>query len=326
MSDRPDPAPVIEAAQKAAATAEYAAAEQLLRDAAAIQEATLGSSHADLATTLNNLAFVCERTNKIEEAERGYRRAHAIAVASLPPGHPMIATSLKNLVDFCAAHQIPIWRPLAAGLEDEASSPENRPAAVQRTGPGRTAFRAMALSALGVLVIVALALTMKGRGAISQNGSPVREETTPALQRKPGPDIALDRPLETKSGQVEQPKPAETSVTPTAATVLNAQLCSVLEKTGSPDWQCTAAAGDLQPGTYTFYTRLLTDANTTVEHRWYRDERVHRVVRLRVTASPGTGYRTFSSTTIGAERAGDWRVELRAADGTLLQEVRFVVR
>ena len=230
------------------------AAEQLLRDAAAIQEATLGSSHADLATTLNNLAFVCERTNKIEEAERGYRRARAIAVASLPPGDPMIATSLKNLVDFCAAHRIPIWKPLADRVEDEASSPENSPALVQRTGPGRAALRAIALSALGVLVIVALALTMKERGPIFQNGSPVREETTPAVQRKPEPDIALDKPVETKNGPAEQPKPAQTSVTPTAVTVLNAQLCSVLEKTGSPDWQCTAAAGDLRPGTYTFYT------------------------------------------------------------------------
>jgi len=166
---------------------------------------------------------------------------------------------------------------------------------------------------------------MKGRGALSQKGSPAQEETIPAVQREKA-DIPLDKPLEAKSGPAEPPQRAETSVAPTAVMVLNAQLCSVLEKTGSPDWQCTAAAGDLRPGTYTFYTRLLTDANTTVQHRWYRDGRVQRVVRLRVTASPGTGYRTFSSTTIGAERAGDWRVELRAEDGTLLQEARFVVR
>jgi hypothetical protein len=108
--------------------------------------------------------------------------------------------------------------------------------------------------------------------------------------------------------------------------VLNARLCSALDKQGSPDWQCTPASGDLQPGTYIFYTRLLTNVDTTVEHRWYCGDRVHQVMRLRVTASPGNGYRTFSGNTVGAERTGDWKVELRAADGSVLHEERFVVR
>src|SRR5215467_9822245 len=183
MTDRQDPGPMIEAAQEAAAAGEYVAAERLLRDAAAIQEATLGSSHADLATTLNNLAFVCERANKIDEAERGYRRAHAIAVASLQPGHPFTVTSLKNLVDFCAAHQIPIWKPPAVGLEDETSSAEDGP--VQRTGPSWLTLRMIALSALGVVVIMALVLTMKGRGAISPTDSTPRKETTSTVTGNP---------------------------------------------------------------------------------------------------------------------------------------------
>src|SRR5918993_5440256 len=106
MTDALDPAPLVETAQQAAAAGDYSEAEQLLRKAAAIQESNLGSLHPDLASTLNNLALVCERTNKLDEAERGYRRAHAIAIASLSPGHPFIATSYKNLVDFCEAHKI----------------------------------------------------------------------------------------------------------------------------------------------------------------------------------------------------------------------------
>ena len=111
-----------------------------------------------------------------------------------------------------------------------------------------------------------------------------------------------------------------------SVTVLKAQLCSGLEKTGSPDWQCAPASGELRPGTYMFYTRLLTTSETRVEHRWYRDGRVHQTVRLRVSASPGSGYRTFSATTVSPERAGEWKVELRAADGTLLDEKSFLVR
>ena len=82
MTDVLDPAPLVEAAQEAAAAGDYSEAERLLREAAAIQEVSLGTRHPDLASTLNNLALVCERTNKFDEAERGYRRAHAIAVAS----------------------------------------------------------------------------------------------------------------------------------------------------------------------------------------------------------------------------------------------------
>jgi hypothetical protein len=63
-----------------------------------------------------------------------------------------------------------------------------------------------------------------------------------------------------------------------------------------------------------------------VEHRWYRDGRVHQVMRLRVTARSTDGFRTFSRTTISPERAGDWKVEVRASDGTSLQEEHFVIR
>src|SRR4030095_17243137 len=110
---------MIDAAQHAAAAGDYAAAERLLRDAVATQEASLGASHPDRAPTLNNLAFVCERTGKVDEAESGYRRAHAIAVASLSPGHPFIKTSLSNLVEFCEARGIPLWTPPETPTEDE---------------------------------------------------------------------------------------------------------------------------------------------------------------------------------------------------------------
>jgi Flp pilus assembly protein TadD len=75
MTDVLDLAPRIEAAQQAAAAGDYSEAKRVLREVARIQELSLGSLHPDLASTLNNLALVCERTNKFDEAERGYRRA-----------------------------------------------------------------------------------------------------------------------------------------------------------------------------------------------------------------------------------------------------------
>ena len=362
MTDLRDPASLIEAAQKAAGDGDYVEAERQLHEAAALQQSTLGSSHPDLATTLNNLAFVYERLNKFDEAERGYRRAHAIAVSALSPGHPIISTSLKNLVEFCAAHEIPIWKPPAARPKDEtpladfadepsddfaAEQPEAAAALHNPSEPPAVTSRlkplTIAAAALGIAVIVAVLFTGQGQGTTDpprpvpqsqpqpqpQQESapavlPTPAETTPPLPRESPPPVALERLPETKTAPPKTATKAPTSETP--VTVLNAQLCSALVKRGSPDWQCASAKDNLQPGTFFFYTRLLTNANTTVEHRWYFDGRVHQVMRLRVTASPSTGYRTFSGNTVSPERAGEWKVELRAADGSLLHEEHFVVR
>src|SRR4030095_10125118 len=114
-----DPTTMIEAAQTDVAAGDYPTAERLCREAAALQETTHGSSHPDLASTLNNLALVYEQTNQIAEAEQTYRRAHAVAVASLLPGPPFVAPIRKTVVDCGEAQEPPVWRPPAARLDDE---------------------------------------------------------------------------------------------------------------------------------------------------------------------------------------------------------------
>ena len=360
MTEVVDPASMIEAAQEAVAAGDFPAAETLLREAAALQKSTLGSEHEDLATTLNNLAFVCERTNNLADAERYYRRAHAIAVATLGPRHPFVATSIKNLVDFCAAHDIPIWKPPAAATDVESthSDAESAPepeiseleiaqaeadrdwdvdASPQPVHADGWRPRAIVLAVLCVAAIVVGAFTMRSREKppSSSGAVPAPSPTIPVPSSEPSSSVAVEAKRDAAPARVERPQPRakveraaprETNVTPPPVTVLNARLCSALVRRGSPDWQCSPSAAELRPGTYSFYTRLLTSSNTTVEHRWYRDGRVHQVMRLRITANPSGGYRTFSSNTISAERVGDWKVELRTADGTVLHEERFVVR
>src|SRR5262245_33953005 len=218
MTDVLEPASMIEAAQEAVAAGDFSEAERLLREAADIQEATLGSKHPDFASTLNNLAFVYERLNKLAEAERGYRRAHAIAVASLGPRHPFVATSIKNLVDFCAAHDIPIWKPPAETLETDASlssheatsdpeiseleaahaeadphwdvdtAPESLQAARSIGLP------AIALAALAVVIIVGVAFTMRSRitSAPRETPAPPSSSTAPAIPREADRPAAVD--------------------------------------------------------------------------------------------------------------------------------------
>ena len=353
MTDVLDPASLLEAAHAAVDGGDYLAAERLLRDAARIQEANLGSLHPDLASTLNNLAFVCERTNNLAEAERGYRRAHAIAVVSLGPRHPFVATSVKNLVDFCAARGIPIWTPpathsvgatslldFAGESEDDVIAAKDTPPQIKEATPpeitttpdrrqepvavaNRPTFRTIAVAAVGIAITVVVLVVMQSRETIKSPATV--SESTAVLTPDPPPQVTLNKTPAPRA-DVKGSEARDTGVTPTPVTVLNAQLCSALEKRGSPEWRCASVNGDLQPGTYIFYTRLLTNADTTVEHRWYFHERLHQVMRLRVSANPASGYRTFSSNTVSRERAGEWKVEIRAADGTVLQQQHFVVR
>jgi hypothetical protein len=326
MDDARDPASLIGAAQKAAGDGDYAEAERLLREAAGIQEATLGSTHPDLATTLNNLAFVCERLNKVDEAERGYRRAHAIAVASLSPGHPLIKTSLTNLVEFCAARGIPIWTPPARSDDEPdigaATDDHEEPVAVSR----RVTPRAIAVGALAIVAVIVVLFARQGQGTAESPRvtPPPSPAPSPPPTPAPSPGPSLAPSPAPSAGTKPRPDPEPTAGV--MVTILKAQLCSSLEKRGSPDWQCTLPSGDLRPGTYSFYTRLRTGDATRVEHRWYLAGRLHQVMRLRVPPSGSAGYRTFSSNTVIPERTGEWKVELRAADGTVLHEERFVVR
>jgi len=197
----------------------------------------------------------------------------------------------------------------------------------------RLPLRMMAGAAFVIATILGIVFARQGQGTgttdVSQPVAHAPTETVPPAPAAPAPAPAKTTapvpPPAPESTVTTRPR-REPVATSASVTVLKAQLCSALARRGSPDWQCTPASGDLRPGTYTFYTRLLTAAATTVEHRWYFRDRAHQTMRLRVTASPGNGYRTFSATTVSPERAGDWKVELRAADGSLLQEERFVVR
>ena len=357
MTDVRDPASRIDAAQKAVGDGDYLEAERLLREAAAIQEATLGESHPDVATTLNNLAFVCERTGKFDEAERGYRRAHKIAVASLSPGHPFIKTSLSNLMDFCEVRGIPIWTRPERPVEDEPLpddgdvEPLHEDADVEppvidvpaHLGREPVAASRLPLRALGALALVAAAIVVitfarQGQGTTSVAPAVLHVPTEVVPVATPDPSSAATVPPRPEPASDPAPaavvarKPAaptprrEPANVSASVTVLTAQLCSALEKRGSPDWRCTPAVGDLRPGTYRFYTRLRAASATGVEHRWYFNGRVHQTMRLSVPASQGNGYRTFSSNSVSAERGGEWKVELRAPDGTVLDEKSFRVR
>jgi len=149
-------------------------------------------------------------------------------------------------------------------------------------------------------------------GAAAQ---PVPGESHVAHGGKPVP------PESGRSAPRESGAPATSA--PVIVSIAEAHLCRRLS---TRDWRCDKASSPVSPGLLYFYTRVNASNNTIVEHRWYRDERLSQSVDLRIQASPGSGYRTYSRRTVSAENAGNWRVEVRTKDGTLLHEERFVVQ
>jgi len=79
------------------AKAAYSDAEPLMRRALAIDEASYGNDHPNVAIRLNNLASLLHATNRLAEAEPLMRRALAIDEASYGNDHPQVAIRLNNL-------------------------------------------------------------------------------------------------------------------------------------------------------------------------------------------------------------------------------------
>jgi hypothetical protein len=347
MPEQREARSIIEKAEQAAAAGNYSAAEELLREAAALQEQTLGPHHPELANTLNNLGVVCEMTDDPIDAEHYFRRAHAIATETLAPDHPFVATSSRNLHDFCAARGRPVELPpsppqVAAWLDPpppRAAAPRaSSPSAKQDVTPiPRTnSLRPLALGALSGVALLTVTLMMArpwGSGA---------EETTlpPATAMAPVRETPAPRPTPPQAEPISRRQPTAQATPPTRSetdavgarptpptgsaampTVVTAQLCTALKV-----WRCEAADGQAPPGPMFFYTQVKSATATTIEHRWYQGDRLRQTVRLRIQANLGTGYRTYSRNTISSERVGDWRVELRSADGVVLREQRLTVR
>jgi hypothetical protein len=369
MTDTTEARQILDAAEHAAAAGDFTSAEQLLREAAAVQERTLGTDHPDLANTLNNLGVVCERADRPDEAEQFYRRAYAIATSALPGDHPFVATSRQNLEDLCASMGKP-FDAVAAPSEQEpgsgAGSTEQDSAYVAKQDPAYAgplrleldtpspaATRAAAsvpiqrreepapsrALSIGAVTVVGIAVAIMVIGWMawpsrSATDPPPTEtaDTTPGAL-KPSPPST---PAPASPAPTSKPAAAPARTTPQRAAssapaasaagapgIVDVRLCRTLTTSG--EWKCDPIGNPASPGTISFYTRIASSRATTVQHRWYYGDRLRQSVMLEIQPN-GAGYRTFSRNTVSADRAGEWRVELRSEDGQLLREERFTVR
>jgi hypothetical protein len=300
-------------------------AERSYRRAFAVARAVLPADHPSVALSEKNLRDFCEgRGIRFEEE---------------PRAEPKPRPTTESEPD--------------AGLKPRPTSEGEVDAGLKARPTGSRSM--LVLGVIAVLALVALAFlavrSMGGRDATTAPAAtaPIDAPTTPAAQptaeatppaqaqptaplpanttpsaasAAPAPATPAPSPAPVSSPPEPAPRDAPRVARPAIVpTVVSASVCGTLATRS--DWQCGPPSAG--PGTFFYYTRLAAPAATTVQHRWYRDGRLHQSVSLRVAANPGQGYRTYSRVAISAERAGEWRVELRAPDGTVLHEERFTV-
>ncbi len=112
------------------AKAQHQTAEPLMRRALAMDEATFGKDHPEVAIRLNNLAALLQATNRLAEAEPLMRRTLAIGEANFGKDHPNVAIRLNNLAQLLqATNRLAEAEPLMrrALAVDEASFGEEHP-------------------------------------------------------------------------------------------------------------------------------------------------------------------------------------------------------
>ena len=188
MAQEPNAKDLVEQAERAAIAGDLAAADELLRAAARIQETEPGPVHPDLTSTLNNLAIVAEKAGRLGDAETFYRRAAAIASASLPPGHPTVADTRKNLEDFCRERGLPIAPPVQA-LLCRRSMQATPVQAAQRKAQGNLPWVAAGII---LVVVIAGALLIRRNSPAPEAPAPVATAAPEAAKptEPPAPPVA----------------------------------------------------------------------------------------------------------------------------------------
>ncbi len=356
---------VVDEAEQAARAGDFALADLRLRDALRLQEDSLGVGHPDLASTLNNLAVVCETLGRFDDAELFYRRAYAIAAGSLPPGDPLVVTSRENLKDFCTARGLPLEEWPGIGRTEAPAPPPPpaptvaatpagapRPAGVPRpaaTTPAETS-RAVAhapapaawptrvigtvvvLAAIGALVVVT------SRREVAPTGSPVTVATRPPASAPAVPAAAEPAVVTPPPAAVAPAEPATAPSLPAAPAALPASAPPV----AAPPAGVRIVVADVCASLSTSGAWRCDPLGATAapgRAAFYTRLASPRPLRVQHRWYQGTALRQSVTLSVGASPSdgyrtfsrqtltpGAWRVELRGADGTVLHAAAFDIR
>ena len=301
-------------------------AETFYRRAVAIAAASLPPEHPIVVAGRENLESFC--------------RAQGLSIdAPTPPspagGEPAAPIAEQPLV----AATAPATEPLATAPDAAEVSPATfvtppsipdplMPVSSEPILAAPVAARSSSLIvwlAIGVVILLAVLLVFRPWSS-RDSSAPASAEAVPPRQEAPPPGPATTEPAAPKTAPLRDDRgvadanPA--APTPGAVTLASAELCQSFSTSGR-SWRCDRVDNSVAPGSLVLYTRVRSSHADAVVHRWYHGATLRQSVRLAIGANTSEGYRTYSRQTV---KPGDWRVEVRSADGNLLDELRFSVR
>lgn len=304
-------------------------AEVCYRRAVAIASASLPSEHSMVVASRQNLEDFCRARGLSVDAPaiitptRDTDIGLGVSAAEQPPGAagaasgPPADTSIDTgTPPPPSAASRPVSGPSAA-----MASPPSPSAPISGRDSHRFAWVATAL----VLLLAAVLLVLRPWSS-RDTSTPAPAAAVPPPQSAPSAGPA---PIEPTGPPKVAPRlddrnvaTRKTPATPGAVTLAAAELCRNFSTSGR-NWRCDPVGTSTARGAIVLYTRVRSPRDAAVVHRWYRGSTLRQSVRLAIRTSPTEGYRTYSRQTV---TAGDWRVEVRSADGNLLHEQRFAVR
>jgi hypothetical protein len=303
-------------------------AETFYRRAVAIASASLPPGHPMVVASRENLESFCRARGVPIDAPTPFSPtgdADVGAETSIA-APPLVAAATSaterpaSAVD--AAEALPATSVMPRSIPDPSLPVASRPipgARVAAKGSHLIVWVAIAIVVAVLLVWRPWSSRNTSTSASADVAPPRPEVLPPAPGATEPPAPPRTAPLRDNRGAADSKQAAPA---PGAVTLVAAELCRSFSTTGR-NWRCEPVSDSVAPGALVLYTRIRSTRVDTVVHRWYHEGTLRQSVKLAIGANTSEGYRTYSRQTV---TPGDWRVEVRNADGNLLDERRFSVR
>lgn len=312
-------------------------AEECYRKAYEIAAASLDPHHPFVETSRKNLSefYKAQGRTPIEPLEPGALTdaaapAEPILTESRPLAEPSPPSEPPSLAEPTPAKQH--WNTLLGWVSATATQLRHSVAPALAFGRFSRAFMIIlaSFSALLLVMLVILQIWLPSAGqtqAAVINGLPSSSLVDSPVEPAAPPKARVN---ETRSGALEAKPRAAKPAAPIGISIASGRLCRAIStapsRTVAGDWRCDPVTSPVESGSLFLYTRLKSTRDTTVQHLWYRNNELIQAVDLPVRANQTTGYRTYSRYTINDRSAGNWRLEVKSSDGSVLHQERFVVR